>query len=159
MYQLDRLKHTGAIIAVAGVIACATKYQPPGGNTAYGPYQFKQLLPNANPPLTLEGTVVVLPGDLKLSVNGKPCSPEPFNNSPEGTFFGFDCGDYTFRFSRDNPLRSNSYRVPTMRWEMRRVCKEYRTNPQTQAEYCYRYTQERVESRTVLSGSLTFLQR
>jgi hypothetical protein len=153
------MKRIAVIIAALSLVACssAARYRPPGGNTAYGTYLFKQVLQNANPPMVLEGTVLLLPDTVMMTLGGKSCSPNP--NSRNATAFGYNCGEFGFSFSKENPLRQNGYRVPTTVWQTRRICDAYRENPMTKASECTRYRQERYEARIVLSGSLTFLAR
>jgi hypothetical protein len=147
------------VVAALGLAACATRptYQPPAGNTAYGTYPFKEVLPNANPPMVLEGTVLLLPDTVMMTLAGKSCSPDP--NARNGAMFAYNCGEFGFYLSRENPLRQNTYRVPTMVWKTEQICDAYTTNPTTMAAVCTRYRQQRVETRVVLSGSLKFLAR
>jgi hypothetical protein len=157
MFQLTDVKRIAVIVAAFGLAACVAAYKPPAGNTAYGTHPFKEVLSNANPPMTLEGSVLLLPDTVMMTLGGKSCSPDPANRSE--FVFGFDCGEFNFKFSKTNPLRANSYRVPTTVWQMRQVCVATRTNPTTMAEICSRYGQERVETRVVLQGSLTFIAK
>jgi hypothetical protein len=144
------------ILFILLVGACRAPYRPPAGNATDGAYPFKQVITNANPPMTLEGTVIIMPDTVVMTLSGKSCSPEA-RSSP--TTLGYVCGQYGFWFNRENPLRTNRYNVPTMIWRTRPVCDQYRENPTTKAEQCVRYRQERYESRTVISGALTFLAR
>jgi hypothetical protein len=153
------MKRIAAIVAALGLVACASapRYRPPAGNTAYGTYPFKNVVQNANPPMVLEGTVLVLPDTVMMTLGGKSCSPNSGNRST--TMFSYNCGEFSFYYNKENPLRSNGYRVPTTVWQTRRVCDVYRDNPATKAPECTRYRQERFEARIVLNGSLAFLAR
>jgi len=146
------------VVAALGVAACTAAYRPPAGNTVYGSYPFKQVLSNANPPMTLEGTVVLLPDTVVLTVGGKSCSASvDARNSNDA--FAYNCGESSFYLNKQDPLRFNSYRVPTIVWQTRQVCVMYAVNRMTGAEQCSRYGQERVETRIVLSGPLKFVER
>jgi len=152
------MKRIAVVIFALGLTACAarSKYQPPAGNTAYGSYPFKQIVPQSNPPRVLEGVVVLLPDTVMLTMGGKSCVGSGTRN---GNSFAYSCGDVSFSFGKESPLRQNSFRVPTVVWRMQRVCMTYTTSRTTGAEQCSRWGQERVESRQIVSGTLSFLPR
>jgi hypothetical protein len=146
----------GSCLGVAA--ACASsgaRVLPPSGNTAYGVYHFKNVLTSASPAVTLEGDVLLLPDSVAMSLAGSPCTWAQASRTSTQAI-SYACGEFLFSFSRLNPLRENSYLVPTSKWVDQRVCRQTRQNAQG-VEVCVRYGNDRVEQRSQLRGRLQFV--
>ena len=128
-----------AIVALmaAMLAGCAgAKVLPPAGNTAYGVYHFREVIASAHPPVELEGDVALLPDTVTISIKDSPCAYSGANRSAIRTI-SYRCGDVSFTFDRRNPLRENTYGVPTVQYDNRRVCTT--TGVVNGREVCTRY--------------------
>ncbi len=145
-------------LGLPGCAASGAKVLPPSGNSAYGVYPFREVLASAHPPVTLEGEVALLPDTVNISLKDGLCAYHPSSRGNIRTII-YQCGEFQFRFDRRHPLRDNSYQVPTVTWQDRRVCLMSSVDPRTGREVCERYGSERVERRTVITGKITFLAK
>ena len=145
------------LLAAALLAGCAgNKVLPPSGNTAYGVYHFLEVVATAHPPVTLEGDVALLPDTITVSLKDSPCTPSNTNRTSISTI-SYTCGDYRFSFNRQNPLRENSYFVPTVQYDNQRIC--LMTGIVNGREVCTRYGNERIERRTSMSGRIRFVAK
>ena len=145
-----------ALLAV-GVAGCASaKVLPPAGNTAYGVYQFKANVTGTRP-MQLEGSVALLPDTVTMSLKGYPCTPG-VNQRNNTRGFSYSCGNMSFYFDRQNPLRQNSFVTTTSRWVTNRVCILWAPN-RTGGETCTRYGTEREERTVPVYGKLELVAR
>jgi hypothetical protein len=140
-------------ITLAGCASSGGKLLPPSGNTTYGVYHFRNVLATAHPPVTLEGSVTLLPNEVTLALANSPCAERP--SSRDSRSIHYTCGEFSFWIDRRNPLRENAYTVPTVQWDTRRIC-IISTVDRNGREVCTSWGSERVERRTSVTGKLTF---
>lgn len=138
-------------LAVVLVVTAACASRGPSASPA-GTYRFMERVADANPPVTLEGTVTIAGGFAELDLHSRLCRIDERSSS---NFAIFDCGDVSV--SVDVRMYRASYSVATSRLYPVRECVQYQTTPEGN-RVCLRYETRQEERPGRVNGRLNLIR-
>jgi hypothetical protein len=137
------------LVTMVAASACAARART---HVTGGSYRFMERVAEANPPVTIEGTVTIAGGFAELDLPGRLCRYDERSTSSSAVY---DCGDVTV--SVDTRMYLASYSVATMRRYPVRECALYQTTT-TGDRVCVRYETRYEERPGRISGRLNLIR-
>ena len=112
--------------------ACASSGMGPAGSKPLpiGVYHVLERVQRTNPPVTIEGTITILPDTLIAEFTPGPCTTTPSST----TAFNLRCAEVEYTFEKRDPLLYNYYAVKTSETVTDRKCVQYVANRCVQYE-------------------------